>query len=159
MRVSVEWANWPNQHSGRLSHLGGSSELAGGLTICSGVRWTAVLGPFGTSGDVLFIYAALGVLCPLRWSVDPTDVMASYRTRMPTQNPQMEVPSALVSVGEPFWWGSELGPQEAFYLGASRPGTLRGSPRGSGEGGGTAARAPLERDHGGRWGARGKEKA
>ena len=141
MRVSVEWANWPNQHSGRLSHLGGSSELAGGLTICSGVRWTA----------------ALGVLCPLRWSVDPTDVMASYRTRMPTQNPQMEVPSALVSVGEPFWWGSELGPQEAFYLGASRPGTLRGSPRGSGEGGGTAARAPLERDHGGRWGARGKE--
>ena len=90
--------------------------------------------------------------------MDPTDVMASYRTRMPTQNPQMDVPSALVSVGEPFWWGSELGPQEAFYLGASRPGTLRGSPRGSGEGGGTAARAPLERDHGGRWGARGKEK-
>ena len=45
--------------------------------------------------------------------MDPTDVMASYRTRMPTQNPQMEVPSALVSVGEPFWWGSELGPQEA----------------------------------------------
>ena len=35
---------------------------------------------------------------------------------------------------------------------------LRGSPRGSGEGGGTAVRAPLERDHGGRWGARGKEK-
>ena len=30
--------------------------------------------------------------------MDPTDVMASYRTRMPTQNPQMEVPSALVSV-------------------------------------------------------------
>ena len=59
--------------------------------------------------------------------MDPTDVMASYRTRMPTQNPQMDVPAALVSVGEPFWWGSELGPQEAFYLGASRPGTLRGS--------------------------------
>ena len=38
--------------------------------------------------------------------MDPTDVMASYRTRMPTQNPQIEVPSALVSVGEPFWWGS-----------------------------------------------------
>ena len=90
--------------------------------------------------------------------MDPTDVMASYRTRMPTQNPQMEVPSALVSVGEPFWWGSELGPQEAFYLGASRPGTLRGSPRGSGEGGGTAARAPLERDHGGALGGAGKRK-
>ena len=95
--------------------------------------------------------------------MDPTDVMASYRTRMPTQNPQMEVPSALVSVGEPFWWGSELGPQEAFYLGASRPGTLRGSPRGSGEGGGTAARAPLaararREAMGGAGGARGKEK-
>ena len=101
--------------------------------------------------------------------MDPTDVMASYRTRMPTQNPQMEVPSALVSVGEPFWWGSELGPQEAHkrpkrILGyirgpaGSLPGTLRGSPRGSGEGGGTAARAPLERDHGGRWGGAGKRK-
>ena len=30
---------------------------------------------------------------------------------------ELERPSALVSVGEPFWWGSELGPQEAFYLG------------------------------------------
>ena len=116
-------------------------------------------GRFGAFPEGIAIYAALGVLCPLRWSVDPTDVMASYRTRMPTQNPQMEVPSALVSVGEPFWWGSELGPQEAFYLGASRPGTLRGSPRGSGEGGGAAARAPLERDHGGRWGGAGKRKS